>query len=257
MDGRSLFAIVAVLVLFSGCAMPWEEPAVVEEQGEDGGDTPPIRQVDKTVAIVDDSAKEPEPEPEPEVEEVEEIVGEPAGANETVASVLVEFQPPEMLLDCRGECTRHRVHHDETGIVVGSINQSRLIVGKEKEYFLIYPSGCGEMVGADRDNLTIDGTTYGFDYPFGGDWSKYATFEGDGGKNFSLHEGEMERVDEGTVFVWRIVPGGTGCDAWLEVSIFEDYAILEEWMNGVVLGLEEKDENIWVNYLMYPEGTLD
>ena len=67
----------------------------------------------------------------------------------------------------------------------------------------------------------------------------------------------MERFDEGTVFVWKMAPGNSRCAAWVEISIFEDYAILEEWMEGVVLGLEPKDGNLWLNYLMYPEGTLD
>lgn len=262
MDGRSLLAIAVFFsLILAGCTMPWEEeisPVDVEEQEENN--VPPIRQVDKTVAIVDESAKEPveleeEPEleemPEKEVEEVEEP------SNKTVG-MMVEFQPPELLLDCNGGCTRYRVYDTENDVAIAAINQSRLIMGKEKEYIILYPLGCREENWDQVDRFEINGSEYWFNFPaaFKRDWADYAEFNGNM-SNFSLHEGEMKKFEDVRVFLWEIVPGAFVCDAHVKISIFEEIVVLEEWMDGVVLGLEEEEGELRLNYLMYPEGTID
>ncbi len=261
MDGRILLAVVAVFSLvLAGCTMPWEEETGsvdIDGAGEVEEYKPPIRQVDKSVAIVDESAKEPMDEEEPEPEETpEDEEGEVEETNETV-SMLVEFQPPEVLLDCNGDCTRYRVYDEENGVVIAAINQSRLIMAKEKEYFNLYPLGCAESDGL-VDRFEINGSEYWFNYPaaFKRDWADYAEFNGNI-TGFSLHEGEMKKFNGERVFLWKIVPGPSLCDAWVEVSIFEEIIVLEEWMDGVVLGLEEEEGEVKLNYLMYPEGTID
>ena len=260
MDGKLLIVIIALFSLvLAGCTVPWEEEvSSVDVNGaeEVENNKPAIRQVDKTVAIVDESAKEPEPGPEEEPEEVpEEEVEEPSNKTEIM---MVEFQPPELLLDCNGGCTRYRVYDEENGVAIAAINQSRLIMAKEKEYLILYPLGCREENWNFVDRFEVNGSEYWFNFPaaFKRDWADYAEFNGNL-SNFSLHEGEMEKFDGGRVFLWKIVPGPSICDAHVEISIFEEIIVLEEWMDGVVLGLEEDEGELRLSYLMYPEGTLD
>jgi hypothetical protein len=300
MDGRILIVIIAVFAL-AGCTMPWEEEtgSLNIEVEEKESNLPPIRQVDKSVAIVDESAHEPEelegefeadpeevqnetageqemnesfvapeevnetveeepaaPEEEPveELEEEPEEIGEPTNKSSTM---LVEFDS-ELLLDCKGDCTRYRVYDEENDVAIAAINQSRLIMGKEMGHFRLYPLGCKKEKWNVVDKFEINGSEYWFDYPaaFKRDWADYAEFQGNE-SGFSLHEGEMEKLDGKRVFLWQIVPGAWVCDAYVEISIFDKIYVLEEWMDGVVLGLEEKEGELRLNYLMYPEGTLD
>lgn len=303
MLGRKLLAFAVLLILVSGCTLPGETRAGEETQGEEKEYKPPIRQVDKTVAIVDESMQEPEeapeeiplnetgavegnettqeevaagnetasgeeappeetppgeepgetePEAEPEEEPEEEEPEE--GGNETGIK-LVEFQPAALLLECNGECTRHRVYDGENEVVIAAINQSRLLMAKEKEYFLLYSNGCN--ASGLKDSFEISGKQYWFNYPaaFKRDWADFAEFQGTE-SGFSLHEGEMEKFNGERAFLWRIVPGASVCDAYLEISIFEEVVFLEGWMEGVVLGLEEQDGELELEYLMYPEDTL-
>jgi hypothetical protein len=143
--------------------------------------------------------------------------------------------------------------------VIAAINQSRLIMAKETEHITVHSIGCNESGGEYvADRFEMNGTEYWINYPaaFKRDWADYAEFDGNE-TGFSLHEGEMEKFDGGRVFLWEITPSAYVCDAHVEVSIFEEVVILEEWMEGVVLGLEENDGELRLSYLMYPEGTLD
>ncbi|MCP4646118.1 MAG: hypothetical protein GY852_00070 [bacterium] len=236
--------------------MPWEGETDSVDTGGDGEveeNKPAIKQVDKTVAIVDESAKEPEEEPEeePEIEGLEEV-------NET-ASIMVEFQPPALLLDCNGGCERHGVYDEENDVVIAAINQSRLIMAKEAERITLHSVGCNESEGEQvTGKFLLDGEEYWINYPaaFKRDWADYVEFEGNE-SGFSLHEGEMQKSGDTRVYLWKIVPGAFVCDANVEISIFEEVVILEEWMEGVVLGLEENEGELRLSYLMYPEGTLD
>jgi hypothetical protein len=264
-----LLAFAVLLILVSGCTLPGEPIGEHDLQGTES--KPPIREVHKSVAIVDGSVQEPQEGTaanktgtggENESVSVEggenESVSVEEGGEENETSVkLVEFQPPALLLSCNGDCTRHRVYDGENGVVIAAINQSRILMAKEKGHFLIYSHGCAESNGVN-DSFEADGEEYWFDYPaaFKRDWADYAEFQGNE-SGFSLHEGENRNFNQERVFLWKIVPGASTCDAWVEISILGETVFLEEWMDGVVLGLEEKDGELELQYLMYPENTLN
>ncbi|MBD3397615.1 hypothetical protein GF412_00575 [Candidatus Micrarchaeota archaeon] len=270
---RKTLAFAVLLILFSGCAMPGEAETAggAEEEGEP---RPPIKQVHKSVAIVDESMQESaEPagetgETAPEGNETgqEEVPGgnetsveeeEPAGEGNETGIRLVEFDPPGLLLDCNGECVRHRVYDEENDVVIAAVNKSRLLMAKESEYFMLHSSGCADS-GDYRDSFEAGGGEYWFVYPaaFKRDWADFAEFESNE-TGFSLHEGESINLDGDRVLLWKIVPGASVCDAWVEVSILGETFFLEEWMEGVVLGLDETDGETELEYLMYPEDMLE
>ncbi len=225
MDLKILAVVLAFSLLIAGC--PGTEETETKSSENEGG--PPIKEVDKSVAIVE------------EPEEQEGDAGEEGGdTGETVENTTINFDPPGLVMKCSGEtCTRYRLLDRKTDIVVTALNSTSFLVGKENVHLFVYPEGCNATGEAEANAFPAGGEEYSFaqNGSYGEDWGEYLEFRSEAG-NITLHQGEMKKIGDERVFAWRI-SGGEGCGTSAEVSVFESVVTLNSWSAGI--GVESNE----------------
>lgn len=226
MDLKIIAVVLAFSLLLAGCTGT-EETETKSSENEGGG--PPIKEVDKSVAIVEEP-EEPEGTDEGEEEE------------ETVENTTISFDPPGLVMKCSGEtCTRYRLLDRKSGVVATALNSTSFLVGKESAHLFVYPEGCNATGEAEANSFSAGGNEYSFarNSSYGEDWGEYLEFQSESSGNITLHEGEMKKVGSERVFAWRVSGGDGECGTSAEISVFESVVTLNGWDAGI--GVESNE----------------
>ncbi|MFP3950236.1 MAG: hypothetical protein ACLFUZ_04065 [Candidatus Micrarchaeia archaeon] len=223
MDLKILAVVLAFSLLIAGCPGT-EETETKSSEKESSG--PAIKEVDKSIAIVE------EPEEQEGVAEEEELA----------ENTTISFDPPGLVMKCSGEtCTRYRLLDRKSSIVVTAFNSTSFLVGKEKAHLFIYPEGCNATGETEANAFSAGGNEYSFSQndSYGEDWGEYLEFQSENGGKMTLHEGEMKKVGDERVFAWKISGEEAGCSTSAEISMFESVITLNDWAAGI--GVESNE----------------
>ncbi|MBD3389827.1 hypothetical protein GF415_02625 [Candidatus Micrarchaeota archaeon] len=235
MDLKIIAVVLAFSLLLAGCPGTGETET---KSSEKEGSESPIKEVDKSVAIVE----EPE-DPEGKNE---------GGEEESFENTTISFDPPGLVMKYSGEtCTRYRLLDRKSRMVVTALNSTSFLVGKERAHLFVYPQGCNATGEAEANSFSAGGNEYSFaqNSSYGEDWGEYLEFRSESSGNITLHEGEMKKVGSERVFAWRVSGEGGGCSTSAEISVFESLVTLNDWNAGISIESNETTGEIRVSHV--------
>lgn len=186
---------------------------------------------------------------------------------ETCDDVSWAFDPPILAAkkirreDGSVEYEFNRINLSGSSVVFAVLNETAVVVGKEKEHMFInhYP-GCEEYrVEGDSDTFSLGGTDYGYRRVLSLDVYGAMFEDTNQLRNFTLAFGQMYDSGDGTVFLWKTAPGMHACSSWAEISVFEKALIVNagEGEGEAIIHLVEEEGVQEGPIYEFPDSALE